>query len=503
VAGEKRRLTDLVETALASLSPGASRVRAHLLLTGGDVDGNDEILRHLERALAEAGDDQRLRAPALAELAANVAAVRLERIPMAEAWALQALEAPELDADAERLALYALTWTRSLGGRPVDDLCERFRAASDTAFNVALSPERIAGQRLVWRGSIEEAREVLTRLWRAADDRGEPSSFALQRLHVCELELRVGAWDAAQRLLDEWGESTDSYLLLWPMYERCRALLAAGRGEVSEAVRWAEDAIARGRRTGSLWDQLESQRALGTARLLAGEPKTAADTLRAVWEHAERHGIEDPGVFPVAPELVEALVALRDLGGASSVTARFADLAEAQLHPWALATARRCAAVVQLGHGYGEQAVTALEAAAGEYATFRLPYDRARTLLALGRAHRRYKKWGAARDALQGAAAAFDELGSPGWAEAAREELARVGARRSPEAGRLTPAERRVAELAAQGLANKEIAQALVVTVSTVEFHLSRTYAKLGIRSRAQLAGRLASAPPRESGTRR
>jgi DNA-binding CsgD family transcriptional regulator len=500
-AGEKRRLTELVGPALASLPPGASRVRAYLLLIGGDVAGNDEILRHLERALAESGEDQRLRAPVLAELAANVAAVRLERIPMAEAWARQALDAADLDADAERLGLYALAWARSLGGRPIDDLCERFRAASDAPFYVALSPERIAGQRHVWRGSVGEAREVLTRLWHAADDRGEPSSFALQRLHVCELELRVGAWDAAELLLDEWGESADSYLLLWPMYERCRALLAAGRGDVSDAVRWAENATARGRSTGSRWDQLEAQRALGTARLLAGEPEAAAETLREVWDHTERQGVEDPGVFPVAPELVEALVAVDDLDEASGVTARVRALAEAQLHPWGRATAHRCAATVQLGLEHDEDTVAALEEAAGEYATLGLAFDNARTLLALGRAHRRNRKWGAARGALQRAAAAFDGLGSPGWADAARGELARVGARRAPGAGELTPAERRVAELAAQGLANKEIAQALVVTVSTVEFHLSKTYAKLGIRSRAQLAGRLASPPPDKSPT--
>jgi DNA-binding NarL/FixJ family response regulator len=84
------------------------------------------------------------------------------------------------------------------------------------------------------------------------------------------------------------------------------------------------------------------------------------------------------------------------------------------------------------------------------------------------------------------------ELGSHGWAEASRAELERVGARKAPDAGELTRAERRVAELAAQGLTNKEIAQRLVVTVSTVEFHLSKTYAKLGIHSRAQLAARLA-----------
>jgi DNA-binding NarL/FixJ family response regulator len=100
---------------------------------------------------------------------------------------------------------------------------------------------------------------------------------------------------------------------------------------------------------------------------------------------------------------------------------------------------------------------------------------------------------------LERAAVAFDELGTPGWAEGAQSELARVGARRAPDAGELTPAERRVAELAAQGLTNKEIAQSLVVTVSTVEFHLSKTYAKLGIRSRAQLANRLASSATGES----
>ena len=46
------------------------------------------------------------------------------------------------------------------------------------------------------------------------------------------MELRVGDWDAVQRLMDEWAASTDSDLLHWPMYERCRALLAAGRGDV-------------------------------------------------------------------------------------------------------------------------------------------------------------------------------------------------------------------------------------------------------------------------------
>ena len=83
---------------------------------------------------------------------------------------------------------------------------------------------------------------------------------------------------------------------------------------------------------------------------------------------------------------------------------------------------------------------------------------------------------------------AFDALGSPGWAAHAREELAGVGGRAPRAAGELTPAERRVAELAAAGRSTKEIALTLVVSGRTVEAHLRRIYAKLGVRSRAQLA---------------
>ena len=55
--------------------------------------------------------------------------------------------------------LYALAWARSLSGRPIDDLCERFRELTGgAAFYMAPSPERVAVQRLVWRGEIQEAR---------------------------------------------------------------------------------------------------------------------------------------------------------------------------------------------------------------------------------------------------------------------------------------------------------------------------------------------------------
>ncbi len=95
-----------------------------------------------------------------------------------------------------------------------------------------------------------------------------------------------------------------------------------------------------------------------------------------------------------------------------------------------------------------------------------------------------------ARD-LEEAIAAFVELGAEGWEQRARSELERVGGRRRGGRDELTPSERRVVELAADGRSNKEIAAALYVTVNTVEVHLARGYRKLGVRSRAQLAKRL------------
>ena len=159
VAGEKQRLTDLLVPALASLRPGAPRARACLLLTSGQVGGNDDIRRLLEQALLESDGDPLSRAAVLAEMSANDAGVRVARIAEAEASALEALAAAgAARPDVERAALYALGWARSLGGRPIDDVCDRFHAASDDPYYLAASPERVAGQRLVWRGQMEEAR---------------------------------------------------------------------------------------------------------------------------------------------------------------------------------------------------------------------------------------------------------------------------------------------------------------------------------------------------------
>jgi DNA-binding NarL/FixJ family response regulator len=78
------------------------------------------------------------------------------------------------------------------------------------------------------------------------------------------------------------------------------------------------------------------------------------------------------------------------------------------------------------------------------------------------------------------------------WAEKAREELSRVGGR-APASSELTPTEERIAALVAAGKSNKEVAAELFLTVRTVETNLSRIYAKLGVRSRTELAAKLKS----------
>jgi DNA-binding CsgD family transcriptional regulator len=120
----------------------------------------------------------------------------------------------------------------------------------------------------------------------------------------------------------------------------------------------------------------------------------------------------------------------------------------------------------------------------------RCPFERGRTLLALGSVRRRAREKRAAREALEEASSTFDSLGAGLWAARARDELARISGRR-PASSDLTTTEARLAALAAEGLANKEIAAALHMSVHTVEAHLTRIYRKLGIRSRAALAGRL------------
>jgi DNA-binding CsgD family transcriptional regulator len=343
---------------------------------------------------------------------------------------------------------------------------------------------------------VAAARATFTRLLSLADERGEAWSYDTAHLQLSEVELRAGEIDAARPLIDEsqsWLQEGTQVVIHLP---RCRALLAVTMGLHLEALAWAGKAMRLAQERGSTWDLLETRRARGIALLLMADPVAAAEDLRAVWDHTQREGVDDPGAFPAAPDLVEVLVTLGEIDQATAVTDRLEGLALDQEHPWGLATAKRCRAMVRLASDPADGvAFAALTEAASAYSALGLRFDHARSLLILGRAQRRARRWGDARRSLEQALVAFEGMGAPGWADQARSELDRVGARRPAAAGTLTAAEERVVELAAEGRSNKEIAHTLSIGVHTVEVQLSRAYAKLGVQSRAQLARRLADGP--------
>jgi DNA-binding NarL/FixJ family response regulator len=110
----------------------------------------------------------------------------------------------------------------------------------------------------------------------------------------------------------------------------------------------------------------------------------------------------------------------------------------------------------------------------------------------MGRTERSARSWGAARAAFTGALGRFELLGATRWVEQVSADLARLPGRRPADVRELSTREQEVAELVAVGLSNKDIAARLHLSVSTVEANLSKAYAKLGVRSRTELAARLA-----------
>jgi DNA-binding CsgD family transcriptional regulator len=155
--------------------------------------------------------------------------------------------------------------------------------------------------------------------------------------------------------------------------------------------------------------------------------------------------------------------------------------------------ASRGRALLSAARGDLDASYAELERALGLHDRLGEPFERARTLLVLGSVRRRGKKKRPARDALESALEVFEKLGAALWVTKTRAELARVGGRAA--AAGLTPTEQRVAELIASGLSYRETADALFISPKTVQWNLSKIYRKLGIRSRTELAARLAAEP--------
>ena len=151
----------------------------------------------------------------------------------------------------------------------------------------------------------------------------------------------------------------------------------------------------------------------------------------------------------------------------------------------------RCRGLLQAAEGDLEAALASCEQALDVHERMPAPFERARTLLIYGTILRRIKRRKAAREAIEAALSIFEALPAPVWAGNARAELARIGGR-AAHRDDLTPSERRIAELVAEGKTNKEVAASLFLADRTVESALTQIYRKLAVRSRTELARELA-----------
>jgi DNA-binding CsgD family transcriptional regulator len=235
-----------------------------------------------------------------------------------------------------------------------------------------------------------------------------------------------------------------------------------------------------------------SRAVLGFLELSLSNFEAATAELGPVLAYLERLGAAEPAIIPCLADHVEALVALGRIDEAEPLVDRLEERGQALDGPWALAAAARCRGLIATARGDLDGADAALERAVLEHRRAAQPFELGRTLLALGEVQRRARRRRAARETLQQALAIFEELEAPLWAARAQAELARIGGRRAQATNELTAGERRVAELVAEGKTNKEVAAVLVVADRTVESALTHIYRKLSVRSRTELARKLA-----------
>ena len=225
----------------------------------------------------------------------------------------------------------------------------------------------------------------------------------------------------------------------------------------------------------------------GHVHLLEISPAAALEDLLLAGQLQEELGGGNPAVFPWRSLASSAAMALGDRAEARRLAEEELALAAAFGAPGAHGRALGAiAATTQGAEGLEarEEAVRVLESS-------QAALERARALVDLGAAFRRVGRRRDAKEPLRLALDLASRCGALVLAKRAREELVALGARprRDAATGReaLTAREAQVAGLAAQGMSNREIAEALFVTIKTVEWHLRHTFEKLGVRSRREL----------------
>ncbi len=497
-AGNPERARELLATLLRE--PAPDRLRAQALRLRATLESHSEsfatALETATAALAAAGSEPSMAAAIELDIAFYLVGLGAvgDALRHAEA-AVGRAELPGADPAVLADALAVVTMVGFLNGDGLrQERLDRALALEDPDRPRSLftAPRYIAGLLLVWTGRLREAVRTLEELRSERIERGVESDIPAFSLYLVWAYLQLGEIDRARELAARDAAAVD--LLqdrgLIALARCAGALVSAQRGDI-EAAR-ADAAVALEHLTqlqwwtGTVWPRW----ALGFAELSAGRPAQAHEALAPLAETLPSMGLADPAGLIFVPDEIEALIALGELDRAEPLIELLDRLGHAHDRPWAIAAALRARGLLAAARGDLDEAIEMLEAALREHERVEMPFERARSLLALGRVRRRRKKWAPAREALREALKLFDRTGSPLWAQAAQTELARAG-ERAADPSELTPTERRVAELAASGLTNQEVAERAFLTVKGVEANLTRAYRKLGIRSRTGLPGAL------------
>ncbi|MEA2220046.1 MAG: hypothetical protein QOJ35_2672 [Solirubrobacteraceae bacterium] len=340
---------------------------------------------------------------------------------------------------------------------------------------------------LVCADRLERAEQLYTLAVERARSRGSLLSFAIATGCRCQVYFRQGHIAAAEAEARSCLEAAgDSWIIGRPMLIACVVDAMLERANVADCLAFlAQHGIEEDMTTISMASRLLYSR--GHLRLAAGDAAGALRDFEQIRVREERSGLDTPAV-PTRASAGLAHAKLGDHERARELTREEVERARIWGAPAALTFALRAAGIV----AGGDEAIELLREATVVAQDSPARYERARSLTEYGAALRRAGRRREAREPLRAALELADRCGALRTAARARAELVATGARprRAARSGAdaLTPSERRVARLAADGLSNRDIAQALFVTVRTVEGHLTQAYVKLDIGRREELA---------------
>lgn len=480
----------LAEQALES-SPASSLHVEGLSLLGSlawfDGDAR-KASHHLEQALTAAADDRELQGPIYAKLVRFNFTLDCERA-VEHADATIGL----LSEEREPVLLAHVFIDRFLGGALLGGKAPRELLDRGLELEARTLPAGTEGPHplpLIWFHCTDDldaarARYAMEDQWYR--ERGEDIWRADRRSHIALAEFRAGAWGLAEQYVEEACAALEHVEVRGPramVFEK-RAFVDAHRGRIARARATLVPLIEQAERTQQGYWAMLSLSTLAVAEFAAGDHRAVDQALTRMREHADSVGVKDVLPDRSEPFHIESLVALGELDRARDVLLRLEHRGATLARVWITATLPRARALVLAAEGDVGGALAALEELDVNVAS-RLPFELGWTLLVKGRLLRRAKQKRASADALRQALDLFERLGAPLWIDQARGELQRVGLR-PPTPSDLTESERRVAELAAEGLTNREVAARLFMSPKTVEASLGRVYRKLGVRSRAEL----------------